>query len=162
MSVEKVRDALAEHGLAQRVMEFSSSSATVALAAAALHCEEARIAKTLSFMQGDAPVLIVMAGDARIDNARYKARFGTKAKMLTPEEVLRFTRHPVGGVCPFALPEGVTVWLDRSLMRFDEVFPAAGSPSSAVRLTLAELESVSRASGWVDICRGWNTDEESV
>lgn len=153
MSVASVKAYLAPFGLDGRVQEFSVSSATVPLAAAALGCEEARIAKTLSFSLAGKPILIVMAGDARIDNARYKARFGAKAKMLTPEEALAFTGHAVGGVCPFALPDGVPVYLDESLRRFDAVYPAAGSASSAVRLTPDELETASRAAGWVDVCR---------
>lgn len=162
MSVEKVREYLAAYGLDDRVIEFTVSSATVALAAAALGCEEAHIAKTLSFMQGETPVLIVMAGDARVDNSRYKMRFSQKAKMLTPDEAIEYTGHAVGGVCPFALPKGVTVWLDESLLRFETVYPAAGSASSAVRLTPKELETASRAAGWVDVCKGWRPEEKTA
>lgn len=161
MSIEKVREDLAGFGLADRVIEFTVSSATVALAAQALGCEEAHIAKTLSFMQDGKAVLIVMAGDARIDNPRYKLRFSQKAKMLTPDEAIEFTGHAVGGVCPFALPEGVTVYLDESLLRFETVYPAAGTSSSAVRLTPAELETASRAAGWVDVCKGWRPEEQA-
>ncbi|MBQ4044770.1 MAG: YbaK/EbsC family protein [Clostridia bacterium] len=161
MSIEKVREDLAGFGLADRVIEFTVSSATVALAAQALGCEEAHIAKTLSFLQDGKAVLIVMAGDARIDNPRYKLRFSQKAKMLTPDEAIEFTGHAVGGVCPFALPEGVTVWLDESLLRFETVYPAAGTSSSAVRLTPAELETASRAAGWVDVCKGWRPEEQA-
>ena len=161
MSIEKVREDLAGFGLADRVIEFTVSSATVALAAQALGCEEAHIAKTLSFLQDGKAVLIVMAGDARIDNPRYKLRFSQKAKMLTPDEAIEFTGHAVGGVCPFALPEGVTVWLDESLLRFETVYPAAGTSSSAVRLTPAELETASRAAGWVDECKGWRPEEQA-
>lgn len=160
MSIEKVREDLAGFGLADRVIEFTVSSATVALAAQALGCEEAHIAKTLSFMQDGKAVLIVMAGDARIDNPRYKLHFSQKAKMLTPDEAIEFTGHAVGGVCPFALPEGVTVYLDESLLRFETVYPAAGTSSSAVRLTPAELETASRAAGWVDVCKGWRPEEQ--
>ncbi len=161
MSIEKVREDLAGFGLADRVIEFTVSSATVALAAQALGCEEAHIAKTLSFLQDGKAVLIVMAGDARIDNPRYKLRFSQKAKMLTPDEAIEFTGHAVGGVCPFALPEGVTVYLDESLLRFETVYPAAGTSSSAVRLTPAELETASRAAGWVDVCKGWRPEEQA-
>ena len=159
MSVEAVKEYLAPFGLADRVIEFTVSSATVALAAEALSCGEARIAKTLSFMQGDTPVLIVMAGDARIDNSRYKMRFSQKAKMLTPDEAIAYTGHAVGGVCPFALPEGVVVNLDESLLRFETVYPAAGSSSSAVRMTPQELYTASRAAGWVDVTKGWSPEK---
>jgi len=161
MSVENVKKYLSAYGLADRVIEFTVSSATVALAAQALGCEEAHIAKTLSFLQDGKAVLIVMAGDARIDNPRYKLRFSQKAKMLTPEEAIEFTGHAVGGVCPFALPEGVTVWLDESLLRFETVYPAAGSASSAVRMTPQELEKASRSAGWVDVCKGWRPEEQA-
>ncbi len=161
MSVELVKNYLSAYGLADRVIEFEVSSATVALAAQALGCEEAHIAKTLSFMQGDKAVLIVMAGDARIDNSRYKLRFSQKAKMLTPDEAIQYTGHAVGGVCPFALPDGVTVWLDESLLRFETVYPAAGSASSAVRMSPQELEKASRSAGWVDVCKGWRPGEQA-
>ena len=156
MSVALVKEYLGGFGLSDRVMEFTVSSATVALAAQALGCAEAHIAKTLSFMQEGKAVLIVMAGDARVDNARYKLHFSQKAKMLTPEEAIAYTGHAVGGVCPFALPDGVAVYLDESLLRFDVVYPAAGSAASAVRMTPQELETASRAAGWVDVCKGWN------
>lgn len=157
MSIETVRNYLRERGLADRIIEFSQSSATVELAAAANHCEPARIAKTLSFAVGDECILIVAAGDAKIDNAKYKARFGTKAKMLAHDEVPVRVGHAVGGVCPFAIKEGVHVYLDQSLRRFETVFPAAGNASSAVRLTPDELERASEAEGWVDVCKGWQT-----
>lgn len=155
MSIETVRNYLRERGLADRIIEFSQSSATVELAAEANHCEPARIAKTLSFAVGDECILIVAAGDAKIDNAKYKARFGTKAKMLAHDEVPVRVGHAVGGVCPFAIKEGVHVYLDQSLRRFETVFPAAGNAASAVRLTPDELERASEAEGWVDICKGW-------
>lgn len=155
MSIETVRNYLRERGLADRIIEFSQSSATVELAAAANHCEPARIAKTLSFAVGDECILIVAAGDAKIDNAKYKARFGTKAKMLAHDEVPVRVGHAVGGVCPFAIKEGVHVYLDQSLRRFETVFPAAGNAASAVRLTPDELERASEAEGWVDVCKGW-------
>ncbi|BFJ87032.1 YbaK/EbsC family protein [Ruthenibacterium sp. TH_2024_36131] len=155
MSIETVRNYLRERGLADRIIEFSQSSATVELAAAANHCEPARIAKTLSFAVGDECILIVAAGDAKIDNAKYKVRFGTKAKMLAHDEVPVRVGHAVGGVCPFAIKEGVHVYLDQSLRRFETVFPAAGNAASAVRLTPDELERASEAEGWVDVCKGW-------
>ena len=138
-----------------RIQEFDVSSATVELAAEALHCEPCRIAKTLSFLVGGHPVLIVMAGDARIDNAKFKARFQTKAKMLTPEEVEALVGHLVGGVCPFAVNEGVEVYLDESLKRFETVFPACGSSNSAIELTIEELERYSGSLAWIDVGKGW-------
>lgn len=153
MSVEKVREYFLSVGIADRIREFEVSSATVALAAEALHCEPARIAKTLSFTVGGAPILVVAAGDARIDNAKYKARFGAKAKMLSHEEVAERIGHAVGGVCPFAVNEGVTVYLDESLKRFGTVFPACGSANSAIELTVPELEQYAKPAGWVDVCR---------
>ena len=155
MAIDSVRAYLAGFSLADRILEFDVSSATVELAAEALGCEPCRIAKSMAFLQGETAVLVVAAGDARIDNTRYKQRFGMKAKMIQPEQVEALVGHGVGGVCPFALREGVTVWLDESLRRFDTVYPAGGSSSSAVRLTIPELEKSSGASGWVDVCRGW-------
>lgn len=139
----------------ERIQEFDVSSATVELAAAALHCEPQRIAKTLSFMAGERAVLIVAAGDTKIDNAKYKAKFGKKAKMLTPEEVETLVGHAVGGVCPFAVNEGTEVYLDVSLKRFETVFPACGSSNSAIELTIPELEQYSGYTGWVDVCKGY-------
>lgn len=155
MAIEKVRAFLAARGMEDRIQEFPVSSATVELAAKALHCAPARIAKTLSFLVDDGAILVVAAGDAKIDNSKYKARFSTKAKMLAPDDVERMVGHAVGGVCPFALPEGVAVYLDESLRRFDTVFPACGSSNSAIELSLAELELLSGCSGWVDVCKGW-------
>ncbi|MFO6453872.1 MULTISPECIES: YbaK/EbsC family protein [unclassified Aeromicrobium] len=155
MSIESVQDFLSEHGRGGDIRRTDGSSATVAEAAAAFGVEPARIAKTLSF-RGDSPdtcVLVVMAGDARTDNAAFKARFGRKASMLKADEVEALTGHPVGGVCPFANPESATVFLDTSLKRFDTVFPAAGSPDSAIELTPAELEDLSGASAWVTVSR---------
>ena len=159
MSIEKVKAYFAAHGMAERVMEFTVSSATVELAAAALSCEPCRIAKTLSFMVDGAPILIVAAGDVKVDNPRYKQKFGTKAKMLTPDEAISLIGHAVGGVCPFATNEGVKVYLDRSLARFETVFPACGSSNSAIELTLAELEKHSEALEWVDVCKAWREEE---
>lgn len=152
MSVDKVRSYLKAWNLDGRVREFAVSSATVELAAKAVGVECARIAKTLSFKVGEGCVLVVAAGDARIDNARFKAVFHTKARMLSPQEAIDMTGHAVGGVCPFALPEGVRVCLDASLRRFESVFPAAGSASSAVELTCAELEMCSGGE-WVEVCK---------
>ena len=159
MSIERVRTYLAERGLDSRIMEFSVSSATVALAAQALGCEKAHIAKTLSFADGDGCLLIVAAGDARIDNRRFRERFGFKARMLTHEDALRLTGHAVGGVCPFALPKEVAVYLDESLKRFETVYPACGSANSAVPLPCEELRQASGAVGWVDVCKAWRPEE---
>lgn len=159
MSIEKVRAYFKEQGIEARVREFEVSSATVELAAAALSCEPCRIAKTLSFMVDGAPILIVAAGDAKVDNPRYKAQFSTKAKMLTPDEAVSLIGHAVGGVCPFAVNEGVTVYLDESLKRFDTVFPACGSSNSAIELTIAELERYARPTAWVDVCKAWREEE---
>ena len=153
MSIEKVKEYMAGLGIADRILEFDVSSATVELAAKALGCEERRIAKTLSFHVGGRVVLIVAAGDARIDNQKYKARFGTKAKMLSFEEAPELIGHGVGGVCPFAVKEGVEVYLDESLRRFETVFPACGSSNSAIELTIPELERYSKSLDWVDVCR---------
>ena len=153
MAVEKVKAFFRQYGMEDRVLEFSVSSATVELAAAALGCPPERIAKTLSFKAGDGIVLIVTAGDARIDNPKYKAFFGTKAKMLTPEEAETGIGHAVGGVCPFAVNPGVKTYLDGSLKRFETVFPACGSGNSAIELTLPELEKYSACEGWIDVCK---------
>ncbi len=159
MSIEQVRAYFRTLGIEDRIKEFTVSSATVELAAAALGCEGCRIAKTLSFSLGGAPILIVAAGDAKVDNARYKARFATKAKMLTPDEAVDLIGHAVGGVCPFAVKEGVTVYLDESLKRFETVFPACGSSNSAIELTIPELERYSNSSEWVDVCKAWRPEE---
>ena len=155
MSVERVKEYFRGKGIEKRILEFDVSSATVELAAEALHCEGKRIAKTLSFHVGDRIVLIVTAGDAKIDNQKYKARFGAKARMLSCEEAEPLTGHPVGGVCPFAVNSGVEVYLDASLRRFGTVFPACGSSNSAIELTAEELEEHSDSLGWVDVCKGW-------
>ena len=139
--------------MSDRIREFDTSSATVELAAEALGCEPCRIAKTLSFTVNGSPILIVTAGDARIDNPKYKAQFGTKAKMLTPDEAIALVGHAVGGVCPFAVNDGVTVYLDVSLKRFDTVFPACGSGNSAIELTIGELEQYSSFVSWIDVCK---------
>ena len=153
MAIEKVKSYFKEFGIEDRILEFEVSSATVALAAQALGCEECRIAKTLSFHVNDKVVLIVAAGDAKIDNPKYKARFQCKAKMLAFEEAENLIGHAVGGVCPFAINEGVEVYLDESLKRFETVFPACGSSNSAIELTLEELEKYSNSLAWIDVCK---------
>lgn len=155
MAIEKVKAYFRSYGIADRVQEFDVSSATVELAAQALSCQPCRIAKTLSFLVDGHAVLIVAAGDAKIDNPKYKAQFGAKAKMLTPDEAEALVGHAVGGVCPFAVNEGVDVYLDESLKRFDTVFPACGSSNSAIQLTIEELEKYSGFTSWVDVCKGW-------
>lgn len=155
MSIERVKDYFRALGMEQRVWEFDSSSATVELAAQTLDVRPARIAKTLSFALSDGCVLIVTAGDARMDNRKYKDRFQTKASMLAIADVERFTGSAVGGVCPFALPEGTPVYLDESLRRFSTVFPACGSGNSAIELSCEELFRYSRAKDWVDVCKDW-------
>lgn len=153
MSVEKVREYFKTKGIDERIQEFEVSSATVSLAAKALDCEESRIAKTLSFHIGEKVVLIVTAGDAKIDNPKYKARFGTKAKMLSFDEAEPLIGHAVGGVCPFAVNEGVDIYLDISLKRFNTVFPACGSSNSAIELSMRELEEYSDFIEWIDVCK---------
>ena len=156
MSIQKVRAYMEPLGIADRIREFDVSSATVELAAVAVGVEGARIAKSLSFKVNEEPIIIVAAGDAKVDNAKYKAQFHTKAKMLTHEEAHTLIGHDVGGVCPFALPENVKEYLDVSLKRFETVFPAAGSDSSAIELTCEELERYSsNFQAWVDVCKGW-------
>ena len=159
MSYEQVKQYFSQNQLSDRVLHFEQSSATVEQAAAAVGCAPCQIAKTLSFRVQGEPVLIVAAGDARIDNPKFKAQFHTKAKMPAPAEVEEMVGHGVGGVCPFALRPGVRVYLDESLRRFDTVYPAAGSASSAVRLSCAELERCADGEPqWVDVCRGWQPE----
>ena len=153
MAIEKVKEYFKTKGMEDRIQEFEVSSATVALAAQALGCDENRIAKTLSFRVGEKVVLIVTAGDAKIDNPKYKAFFGAKAKMLAFEEAEELIGHAVGGVCPFAVNEGVEVYLDKSLKRFETVFPACGSSNSAIELTINELEQHSSFISWIDVCK---------
>ena len=160
MSIQKVREYFRCLGIEERIREFEVSSATVELAAIAVGVEGARIAKTLSFKVGEEPILIVAAGDAKVNNGAYKAFFHTKAKMLTHEEAHTMIGHDVGGVCPFALPENVKVYLDESLKRFATVFPAAGSSNSAVERTCEELERYSsNFTAWGDVCKGWREEE---
>ena len=156
MAIEAVKEYFSQYGIADRIIEFDVSSATVDLAAQAVGCEPCRIAKTLSFLVDGKAVLIVTAGDAKIDNPKYKAQFGKKAKMLSPEEAETLVGHAVGGVCPFGIREGVTVYLDESLKRFGTVFPACGSSNSAIELTIPELEKYSGFTSWIDVCKNWS------
>ena len=155
MSLDRALAHLSRFGLEGRVKLFNVSSATVELAAQAVGCQPERIAKTLSFLLPEGPVLLLAAGDARIDNSKYKARFHTKAKMIPHDQVEELIGHGVGGGCPFGINEGIPVWLGESLRRFDVVYPAAGTPNSAVELSLEELERASQAQGWVDVCKDW-------
>ena len=155
MAIDKVKEYFKQYNIEDRIQEFDVSSATVELAAMALGCEGKRIAKTLSFLVDNKALLVVAAGDAKVDNPIYKATFSCKAKMLSYEQVEELVGHAVGGVCPFAIPEDVTVYLDESLKRFETVFPACGSSNSAIELTIAELEKYSNAKGWVDVCKAW-------
>ena len=153
MSIEKVREYFKGFGIEDKILEFDVSSATVALAAQALGCAEQRIAKTLSLLVDEKAVLIVCAGDVKIDNPKFKAQFHTKAKMLSPEQVPQLIGHAVGGVCPFAVNEGVRVLLDESLKRFETVFPACGSSNSAIELTIKKKKKYSGFEKWVDVCK---------
>ena len=153
MSFERAKEYLKELGLENKVKEFSVSSATVEEAAKAVGCEEEKIAKTLSFIVEDKPILIVVAGDCKVDNSKYKAEFHKKAKMIPFTEVEELIGHSVGGVCPFGIKNGVTVYLDESLRRFDTVYPACGSSNSAVKLTIEELEKASKYEKWIDVCK---------
>ena len=153
MAIDKVREYFKKYGMEDRIQEFDVSSATVALAAQALGCAPQRIAKTLSFMVDGQAILIVAAGDVKIDNTKYKKQFGTKAKMLSPDEVNEMVGHAIGGVCPFAVNDGVKIYLDESLKRFETVFPACGSSNSAIELTIPEMEKYAGEEGWVDVCK---------
>lgn len=155
MAIEAVKTYFRQYGMEDKIREFDVSSATVELAAAALQCEPQRIAKTLSFLVADHPVLVVAAGDAKVDNHKFKEQFSTKAKMLSPDQVEAMVGHAVGGVCPFAVKEDVTVYLDVSLQRFETVFPACGSANSAIELTISQLEKYSGYQGWIDVCKGY-------
>ena len=159
MSIEIVRRYFSSYGMEERILEFPVSSATVDLAAQAVGCIPARIAKTLSFKVGEDPILIVAAGDAKIDNRKYKDKFGKKAVMLSQEEVAEKIGHAVGGVCPFGIPDTVSVYLDESMKRFETVCPAAGSSNSAIELNMEELMRYSRAKEWIDVCKGWQEQE---
>ncbi|MGI5949936.1 YbaK/EbsC family protein [Peptoniphilus sp.] len=155
MAIDKVKEYFKEYGIDDRIMEFDKSSATVTLAAQAAGCEPKRIAKSLSFIVNDKPILIVTAGDAKIDNKKFKAFFKTKAKMIKSSEVESLIGHDIGGVCPFAIKSDVTVYLDESLKRFETVFPACGSSNSAIELTIPELEKYSNFKEWIDVCKDW-------
>ena len=155
MSINNVKEYFKKFGIDNRVQEFDVSSATVEQAANALKCEAKRIAKTLSFMGNNQPILIVTSGDARIDNTKYKSQFGIKAKMLSHNEVDELIGHSIGGVCPFAINKGVAVYLDNSLKRFSSVFPACGSSNSAIELSIEELENYSDFNCWIDVCKDW-------
>ncbi len=159
MSIQAGKEYLKQFGLDGKVLEFEVSSATVELAAQAVGVEGKRIAKTLSFKIGEDAILILAAGDAKIDNKKYKATFGAKAKMLTPDEVVELIGHAIGGVCPFGIRDGVKTYLDESLKRFETVFPAVGSSNSAIELTTDELEKYAQNYvGWVDVCKGWQEE----
>jgi len=153
MSIERVRTHLGKWNRDKDIIEFDVSSATVELAANALHTEQRRIAKTISLMGKDGPMLVVMAGDVKLDNQKFKQEFGFKARMLTPEDVKTFVGHEIGGVCPFGVNEKVSVYLDISMKRFDTVFPACGSSNSAIEMTCKELEETSGYLKWIDVCR---------
>lgn len=155
MAIENVKAYFRKYGMEEKILEFDVSSATVELAAEALHCEPQRIAKTLSFLVAERPVLIVAAGDAKVDNHKFKEQFTTKAKMLSPDQVEELVGHAVGGVCPFAVKDGVIVYLDVSLQRFETVFPACGSANSAIELTIPQLEQYSGYTEWIDVCKGY-------
>lgn len=153
MAFERAKEHLKKYGLENKILEFGVSSATVAEAAKAVGCGEAEIAKTLSFIVNEQPILIVVAGDSKINNTKYKAEFHTKAKMLVFEDVERLIGHGVGGVCPFGINEGITVYLDKSLKKFDVMYPACGSSNSAVKLTIEEIEKASNYKKWIDVCK---------
>lgn len=153
MSIDRVKAYFKEFGIENRIIELNESSATVELAAQALGCEGKRIAKSLSFMVNGEAILVVCAGDGKVDNAKYKATFGVKAKMLTPDEAVMLIGHAIGGVCPFAVNDGIKVYLDESLKRFETVFPACGSSNSAIELTIPELEKYSSYVAWVDVSK---------
>lgn len=155
MAIEKVKEYFKEYGMEDRILEFDVSSKTVELAAQAIGCQPKEIAKTMSFIVDENPILIVTAGDGKIANPKFKEKFQTKAKMIAPELVEQMIGHAVGGVCPFAVNEGVKVYLDISLKRFEKVYPAAGSTNSAIQLTISELEKYSNAAQWIDVCKDW-------
>ena len=153
MAIQEVKEYFKKYGIENRIQEFSVSSATVELAAQALGCKPERIAKSMSFKTKDKCIIVVTAGDVKVDNAKYKARFDVKATMLSPEELPNCIGHEMGGICPFAIKDGVDVYLDESLKRFDTIFPACGSANSAIELTIDELEKYSHPKGWVDVCK---------
>ncbi len=158
MSAERVRACLREMGLEEQITVHGETIDTVEHAAQQIGCEEAQIAKTLSFLVEEKPVIVVMAGDARVNSSKFKGQFHTKPHMIPRDRVNELVGHEPGGVCPFALKEGVPVWLDVSMKRFETVHPAAGSEFASVRLTLEQLERASDARGWCDVCAGWDTE----
>ena len=162
MSIEIAREYLKKWNLDSRIQEFEVSSATVELAAEAVHCIPAKIAKTLSFQKEDGCILVVTAGDAKIDNRKFKDTFGRKATMLKPEEVVLYTNHAIGGVCPFGVGPKAEIYTDISLKRFDTVYPAAGSANSAVGLTCDELFACANSISWVDVCKNWDPSSDTV
>lgn len=153
MSLESAQKYFEQYGMKEKILILDESSATVELAAQALHTEPAQIAKTLSFMVDTQPILILMEGTARIDNHKYKEKFHKKAKMMTREELMEYVGHEPGGVCPFGIKDGVNVYLDESLKKFETVFPAAGSGNSAIELTIPELEKYSNYIEWIDVTK---------
>lgn len=155
MSIDKVKAYFRQYGMENQILEFEHSSATVELAAEAVGCEPARIAKTMSFLKDGEPILIIAAGDVKVDNRKFKDQFHTKAKMIPYEEVEGYIGHAPGGVCPFAVKAHVLVYMDESLKRFETVYPAAGSSNSAIELNLEQLEKFSGSQGWVNVCKGW-------
>ncbi len=159
MAIEPVKDYFRALGREEDILEFEISSATVDLAAKAAGVEGARIAKTLSFRDGENAMLIVTAGDAKLDNRKFKQQFGFKARMLKPDEVIEQTGHAIGGVCPFGLKNEIPVFLDISMKRFESVFPACGSSNSAIELSCVELEEYSKSREWIDVCKNWNEEE---
>ena len=161
MSIEAVKNYFSRYGMEDRILELEQSSATVELAAAAIGCEPERIAKSISLLLEDQPIIIVVSGEAKIDNKKYKERFHAKARMVPYEEVEQYIGHAPGGVCPFGVKPGVTVYLDESLKRFQTVYPAAGSGNSAIELDLEEREKYAVSAGWVDVCKGWQEEEQS-
>jgi len=161
VGIKQVRQYFQRYGRDNDIMEFDISSATVELASQALNIEPALIAKTLSFSSNGGAMLVVTAGDAKVDNGKFKSVFGFKARMLKPDEVMEYTGHPVGGVCPFGLARDLPVYLDVSLQRFEFVYPACGSGNSAIKLTLPELETYSSSRGWIDVCKNWQEPQQA-
>lgn len=159
MSADKVREYLKERGLADRITTHDETIDTVKHAAMRIGCSEAEIAKTLSFLVDEKPVIVVMAGDARVNSSKFKKQFHTKPHMIPRDDVERITGDKPGGVCPFAMPEGIPIWLDVSMKRFEIVHPAGGDEFTSVALTPEELEKASGAEGWCDVCKGWETEE---
>lgn len=158
--ISKAKDYLKQFGMDDRIIEFEVSSATVELAAKAIGCEPNRIAKSLTFDVMGTPVMIIASGDAKVDNTKFKAQFSTKAKMLPPDEVEAKIGHAVGGVCPFGIRDGVEVYLDESLRRFDYVYPACGSSNSVIKMTLQELNETAQAISYIDVCKNWMNEDE--